>query len=257
MSSEPSFAITTTAKIGGSGDISWAVTVTGNNGRVAYCGWDVIPIPMTGIVHVDFSTEDAPMDIYVYTYLKDLTLIANDVVINAVFDWCGSHPSSFGDCSGGIATDFSTGACVFDKAQVRHDSFDVNLPPRVASETYYMIVVQWGSAPVNLSTATIILNGSPAVTISSPTVTAVSLTPFSSQSLHFYTASPSAQPTVETSLQMPQPPQQSVTQPTVPQSTNNTPQLALALAVVAALALAAVFLYSRRNGHLKSESRTG
>lgn len=48
------------------------------------------------------------------------------------------------------------------------------------------------------------------------------------------------------SLQMPQPPQQTATQPTATQSTNNTPQLMLAIEVIIAVVLAAVFLYSIR-----------
>ncbi len=50
------------------------------------------------------------------------------------------------------------------------------------------------------------------------------------------------------SLQMPQPPQPYSQQPTAVQSTDDTPQLILALAITAAVVLAAVFLYSRRKG---------
>jgi hypothetical protein len=57
------------------------------------------------------------------------------------------------------------------------------------------------------------------------------------------TATPVTSSSATPSLQMPQPPQ-----PESTQSTNNTQQLVLALAVVAAVVIAAVFLYSRRKG---------
>ena len=82
----------------------------------------------------------------------------------------------------------------------------------------------WNSADFQVS----VVNG-PSQT---QTVTSVSVTPYSWIT---YTSS-------TPNLQLPQPPQ------TVSQSTNNTQQLVLALAVVAAVVIGAAFLYSRRKG---------
>jgi len=60
-------------------------------------------------------------------------------------------------------------------------------------------------------------------------------------------SSASSQSSPTESLNMPQPPLQTATQPTATQSTNNT-QLMLALVVLAAVVIGAVLLYTRRKG---------
>ena len=173
------------------------------------CGVGSAVIPFTGPVHVEFQSESLSMDIY--------------VVQNLAYIPCGVHLSAAEMTAYG-------GPCVFAESMVTKADFDLNLP-----ESHYAVfIIAWNQTNINGATATIVMNGASGVS------TEVSLTPVTYLPTSNTIAQSSSSQMVLTptnSLQMPQQPQSITTQPTI-----DTPELVLAVVVIAAVAL---FLYSR------------
>lgn len=216
------------------------ITTITLNGLQGYCGVGVavIPPPFTGMIHIDFHSSYAPLDIYILPAAQ----LADPLFIYP----CGTHPTS-GQCP--------LIGCVFAQAGVFNEKFDVNLPSSSGSMQFYAILlVQCCLSVVNGSTATIVINGN-----SVESVSLTSYTPeWTTYTPHTYSTTSNAVttfayfPTTATSppsLQMPQPPQPMATQST------NAPQLVLAIVAVAVVLIGAVFLYSQRKPKVTSAEK--
>jgi hypothetical protein len=111
-------------------------------------GWT--GIPFTGKVQINVSSNSGPFDVYILTQWEGGGQQVFDSTVCSLH-----HPTSTSQNCGIVNT---PPQCVFARAQVFNDSYDVNLAASIDSY-YYIVFTQCCSTSVTESTVTVLMKG--------------------------------------------------------------------------------------------------